>query len=94
MATLQTINNAFYIRFRFGGRPYRRSLGTVGRDEAENTRMQVDVNLHRIKAQPGDTFATLAKRSPVSDYAELTLRLINDKLNGEPAPGEAIKVVE
>ena len=34
MATLQLIKNAFHIRFRFGGRPFRRSLGTVGRDEA------------------------------------------------------------
>ncbi|MBI1830958.1 MAG: site-specific integrase [Planctomycetes bacterium] len=49
MATLQLIKNAFHIRFRFGSRPFRRSLGTVGRDEAENTRMQVEVNLHRIK---------------------------------------------
>src|SRR5205823_1147802 len=49
MATLQLIKNAFHIRFRFGGRPFRRSLGTVGRDEAENTRMQVEVNLYRIK---------------------------------------------
>src|ERR1022692_2288111 len=49
MATLQPIKNAFYIRFRFEGRPFRRSLGMVGREEAENTRMQVEVNLHRIK---------------------------------------------
>jgi len=49
MATLQPINNAFYIRFRFGGRPYRRTLGMVARDEAENTKKQVEVNLHRIK---------------------------------------------
>ncbi len=52
------------------------------------------LHLRLIKAQPGDTFAVLAKRSPVSDYAELALRLINDKLNGEPTPGETIKMVE
>jgi hypothetical protein len=29
MATLQSINNDFYIRFRFEGSPYRRSLGII-----------------------------------------------------------------
>jgi predicted Zn-dependent protease len=52
------------------------------------------VRLHTIKAQAGDSFATLTKRSPLSDYAELTLRLINNRLDGEPKPGETIKVVE
>jgi integrase len=49
MATLQSINNVFYIRFRFDGRPYRRSLGITVREDAEDTRKQVEVNLHRIK---------------------------------------------
>ena len=49
MATLQSIKNVFYIRFRIDGRPYRRSLGIASRDDAEDMRKQVEVNLHRIK---------------------------------------------
>jgi predicted Zn-dependent protease len=48
-----------------------------------------------IKARAGDTFAALAKRSPLNTYAELTLRLINDKFpTGEPDTGETIKIIE
>jgi predicted Zn-dependent protease len=48
-----------------------------------------------IKAKTGERFAELAKRSPLNSYAELTLRLINDKFpSGEPAPGESVKVIE
>jgi predicted Zn-dependent protease len=53
------------------------------------------LHIRTIKARAGDTFAALAKRSPVSDYAELNLRLINDKFpDGEPTPGTTIKIVE
>jgi predicted Zn-dependent protease len=53
------------------------------------------LKLRVVKARPGETFAALAKRSPLSDYAELTLRLINDKFpTGEPVAGELIKIVE
>jgi len=48
MATLQSIKNVFHIRFRFNGQPYRRSLGIAVREDAEDTRKQVEVNLHRI----------------------------------------------
>jgi predicted Zn-dependent protease len=48
-----------------------------------------------VKARTGDTFAELAKRSPLDTYAELTLRLINDKFPaGEPGAGESIKIIE
>jgi len=53
------------------------------------------LKLRVVKAKPGDNFAALAKRAPLSDYAELTLRLINDKFpSGEPVVGESIKIVE
>jgi len=57
MATLQSINNVFHIRFRFDGHPYRRSLGIVVRDDAEDTRKQVEVNSapHQGGANPAAT---------------------------------------
>jgi integrase len=48
MASLQQINGVFYIRFRFGGMPFRRSLGTDNPQDAESLLKQVEVNLHRI----------------------------------------------
>ena len=48
-----------------------------------------------VRARTGDTFASLAKASPLSDYSESTLRLINDKFpDGEPQAGEHIKIIE
>jgi predicted Zn-dependent protease len=56
---------------------------------AEGLRLRV------IKVRAGESFATLAKRSPLNDYAELTLRLINDKFaSGEPVAGELLKIIE
>jgi hypothetical protein len=49
MATLQSIKSIFYIRYRLGDRPYRRSLGITSREDAEDTRKQVEVSLYRIK---------------------------------------------
>lgn len=56
---------------------------------AEGLRLRV------VKARAGEPFTVLAKRSPLNDYAELTLRLINDKFpSGEPVTGELMKVIE
>lgn len=53
------------------------------------------LHIRVVKARAGDTFAALAKRSPLNTYAELTLRLINDKFpTGEPDAGETIKIIE
>ncbi len=48
MASLQQINGVFHVRFRLGGKPFRRSLGTGEHSEAESLRKQIEVNLHRI----------------------------------------------
>lgn len=50
MASLQQINSRFYIRFRYGRRPFRSSLKTRDRTEAEMARKQVELTLHRINA--------------------------------------------
>ena len=49
IASLQEINGIFHLRFRYGGKPFRRSLGVDNRDDAESSRKQVEVNLHRIQ---------------------------------------------
>ena len=48
MATLQQINGIYHLLFRFGGKPFRRSLGTANNDEAETIKKEVDVHLSRI----------------------------------------------
>ena len=48
-----------------------------------------------IKAKRGDTFASLAKQANLDEYAEAQLRLINGMYpDGEPTPGQSIKVIE
>ena len=55
-------------------------------------------NSQRIKvivAEPGQTYADLARQSSLVDYAEQTLRLLNSAYpNGEPRAGDYIKIVE
>ena len=47
-----------------------------------------------IVAKPGQTYAELAHNSPISEFPEETLRLLNgDHPNGEPRAGDFIKVV-
>ncbi len=52
----------------------------------------------RLKVRPaaaGETFAGLAKKSPLNSYGESILRLINAKFpSGEPKTGEPVRVVE
>lgn len=69
-----------------------RSLRTLTEKEkllAQGTR------LHVVRAQAGDTFATLAQKSSLDSYSEPILRLINNKFpDGEPVAGESIKIIE
>ncbi len=47
------------------------------------------------KAAAGETFAGLARKSPLTSYSESILRLINARFpEGEPKPGDFIKVIE
>lgn len=57
--------------------------------QAEGQKMRI------VKARAGDSFAKLAQKTSVGEYGEATLRLINGKYpDGEPQPGELIKIVE
>ncbi len=48
-----------------------------------------------IKAKQGDTFEKYAKSSPLTSYAADQLRLINGLFpDGQPAPGEYVKIIE
>lgn len=49
MATTQRINETYYVRFKFRGVPYRKSLEHSDKDKAEATRKRVEVTLHDIK---------------------------------------------
>jgi len=52
-------------------------------------------HLRLVRARAGDTFASLAKASPLTEYSELTLRLINNMFpDGEPVAGEFIKIIK
>ncbi|MEM8844067.1 MAG: M48 family metalloprotease [Pseudomonadota bacterium] len=48
-----------------------------------------------IKAKPGDTFEKYAKTSPLTAYPADQLRLINGLFpNGQPTPGEYVKIIQ
>lgn len=48
-----------------------------------------------MTARPGDTFASLARRTGIPKYAEQKLRLLNGLFpKGEPRPGQLIKIVQ
>lgn len=62
---------------------------------AEERKQVKPLTLHTIKVLPGDTYANLARNSPLGKSAETYLRLINAQYpNGEPQVGQSIKVVE
>ena len=47
-----------------------------------------------IRAPAGTRYATLARKSPLTNYSEETLRLLNDQYpRGEPKPSQLLKVV-
>ena len=51
--------------------------------------------LRIVMAKPGDTYAKLAQRVPLSKYAEETLRLLNgDHPRAEPRAGDPIKIIQ
>lgn len=61
----------------------------------EEKKLAEGLRLKVVRAGPGDTFAKLAAKSPVTNYGESVLRLINDKFpSGEPVAGEAIKTIQ
>jgi len=68
------------------------SVRPLTNDESELAKAR-HIGLHRV--QPGDTFASLAARSNLTNYAEAQLRLLNGMYpDGEPTAGQLIKIVK
>lgn len=62
---------------------------------AEERRLADGLHLRVLPAASGRTFADLARSSPITNYAESVLRLVNDKFPaGEPVPGRPIKIIQ
>ncbi len=68
-----------------------KSFHAIGADERQYLK---PLTLHVITAREGDTFAGLARNSPLGQSAESYLRLINAHFpSGEPQAGQLIKLV-
>jgi len=69
-----------------------RSLNKLRADQLHLAEPQ---RIKLITAKKGDSFASLAKHSPLSSHAEEQLRLLNGHYpTGEPTAGQQIKIVE
>ncbi len=69
-----------------------RSFHTLSAEERKQIR---PLSIHLVTANAGTTYAKLAQHSPLGVNAEKYLRLINAQYpQGDPAPGQTIKVVE
>ncbi len=69
-----------------------RSFHTLTKEERKLVK---PLDIRVITARQGDTYAKLATGSPLGKSAESYLRLINAQYpEGEPKPGQAIKIVE
>lgn len=68
---------------------------SVRRLQPEEQQLATGREMYLITAKSGDTFASLARRANLSEYAEAQLRLINGMYpSGEPVAGQKIKMVK
>ncbi len=71
------------------------TLDSISRLDEEQKKLASGKKLKLIRAKSGDTFASLAARSDIDQFEVSTLRLLNDLYpDGEPQPGQLIKIVE
>lgn len=62
--------------------------------EGEERKLAEGLRVKIVDVKAGQTFADLAKNSPIPNYPTRILRLINDKYpGGEPEPGSKIKII-
>ena len=74
--------------------PFNRTLGSIRRLQGGERELATAHRIRIVRARPGDTFASLARQSPLGSYAEDQLRLLNGMFpRGEPTPGKLIKIV-
>lgn len=77
------------------GEDYFDVVRSIRRLKSSEQKLAKGHKLKLITAKRGDTFAGLAKKSPLANYAEAHLRIINNMYpDGEPAAGQKIKIVE
>ena len=63
--------------------------------KADEIKIASGQRIRLARARAGDTFAALAARSGPERYGEDQLRLLNGMYpDGEPAPGQLIKIIE
>jgi predicted Zn-dependent protease len=73
----------------------RATMATFREMTAADLRTANDQRIRVIDARPGDTYASLAKKTSISKFPEETLRLLNgDHPVGEPRAGDLIKIVQ
>lgn len=82
------------------GQPYKydaqilQTVRSFHRLTAEERKLAEPQRIRIVHAQPGTTFAALARDSAIPNHPEAQLRLLNGRYpSGEPAPGEAVKIV-
>ena len=62
---------------------------------AEDLQLANSRHIKVIVAEPGQTYATLAEQTSLTNFPEEMLRLMNaDYPNGEPRPGDYVKIVK
>ena len=70
------------------------AAGSIRRLESAERGIAAGHRIRLVRAKPGDTFAGLARRSPLGEFAEEQLRLLNGMFpEGEPAPGQLLKII-
>lgn len=71
------------------------TANTFRRMRASEFQLAEPYRLHLVQATEGATFEQLAKESPIKKYPEQELRLYNNAYpEGEPKPGDRIRIVE
>ncbi len=61
---------------------------------AREKKLATGLKIHVTKATAGTRFEKLAAQSPIPEYADAELRLLNDLYpEGEPSPGQPLKIV-
>ena len=74
---------------------FEQTVGSMRAMTGEDLRQINSQKIRIVMAKPGDTYAKFAQQSPISKFAEETLRLLNgDHPRGEPRAGDPIKIVQ
>ncbi|MFP5505931.1 MAG: M48 family metalloprotease, partial [Gammaproteobacteria bacterium] len=82
------------------GQPYRydpqilQTVRSFRRLNAEERALAEPQRIRIVRAQPGTGFAALARESAIPNHPEAQLRLLNGRYpQGEPVPGQSLKIV-